>query len=153
MGWAVIRRCGYGDVVRVAFGTDESNALSEHLKVDLVGRGHQLLDLVDPGPWPEVGAVVARAVSRGDAERGVVCCWTGTGVAMAANRVRGVRAALCVDAETARGARRWNDANVLAISLRLTSAAVAAELLEAFFSTDPDPKELDTIAALDELRS
>ena len=138
--------------MRVAFGTDETNALSEQLKSDLIGRGHQLLDLVDPGPWPQVGAVVAQAVSRGDAERGVVCCWTGTGVAMAANRVRGVRAALCVDAETVRGARKWNDANVLAISLRLTSSPVATELLEAFFHTDPDPEELDVIASLDELQ-
>ena len=69
---------------------------------------------------------------------GVVCCWTGTGVSIAANKVDGVRAALCVDAETARGARRWNDANVLAVSLRLTTPAVAEELLEAFTTTDAD---------------
>jgi ribose 5-phosphate isomerase B len=149
VGWAVNRSYRYGDDVRVAFGTDESNELSEQLKADVLARGHQLLDLVDPGPWPTVGASVARAVSSGDAERGVICCWTGTGVAMAANRIRGVRAALCVDAETARGARRWNDANVLAISLRLISAPVAAELLDAFFGTDPDPEELATIATLD----
>ncbi len=78
-----------------------------------------------------------------------MCCWTGTGVSIAANKVSGVRAALCVDAETARGARRWNDANVVALSLRLTSEHVATEILDAFFVTDPDPGEADTIAQLD----
>jgi ribose 5-phosphate isomerase B len=82
------------------------------------------------------------------AERGVVCCWTGTGVSIAANKVPGVRAALCTDGETAAGARRWNDANVLALGLRLTSPAVARELLDAFFSTEPDPGEAANIAQL-----
>ncbi len=88
-------------------------------------------------------------MAGGQADRGVVCCWTGTGVSIAANKVPGVRAALCVDAETARGARRWNDANVLALSLRLTSEQVATEILDAFLSTDPDPGEADAIAQLD----
>jgi ribose 5-phosphate isomerase B len=78
----------------------------------------------------------------------VVCCWTGTGVSIAANKVRGVRAALCTDGETAAGARRWNDANVLAIGLRLTSPAVAREMVDAFFSTEPDPSEAANIARL-----
>jgi ribose 5-phosphate isomerase B len=76
----------------------------------------------------------------------VVCCWTGTGVSIAANKVAGVRAALCTDAETARGARRWNDANVVALGLRLTSPTVAAEVLDAFLTTDPDEGEAQTIA-------
>jgi ribose 5-phosphate isomerase B len=76
----------------------------------------------------------------------VVCCWTGTGVSIAANKVEGVRAALCTDAETARGARRWNDANVLALGLRLTSPTVAREMVEAFLATDTDPSEAETIA-------
>ena len=79
-----------------------------------------------------------------------MCCWTGTGVSMAANKVAGVRAALCTDAETARGARRWNDANVLALGLRLTSATVAGELLDAFFDADvePDPTEAANVSKL-----
>ena len=77
-----------------------------------------------------------------------MCCWTGTGVSIAANKIGGVRAALCTDAETARGARRWNDANVLAIGLRLTSADVAKEMLDAFLSTEADPAEGDEIAKL-----
>ena len=85
-------------------------------------------------------------MAEGQADRGVVCCWTGTGVSIAANKVDGVRAALCTDAETARGARRWNDANVLALGLRLTSPTVAREMVEAFLATDPDPGEADTIA-------
>jgi ribose 5-phosphate isomerase B len=137
--------------VRVAFGTDETNALSEQLKAELLQRGHQVLRVADPAPWPEVGGAVARAVAGGEADRGVACCWTGTGVAMAANRVPGVRAALCVDGETARGARRWNAANVLAISLRLTSPAVGTELLDAFFDTDPDPDESANIELIDHI--
>ena len=87
-------------------------------------------------------------MADGDADRGVVCCWTGTGVSIAANKVVGVRAALCTDAATASGARRWNDANVLAFGLRLTSAEVAVELLQAFLSTDPDPGEAGEIGKL-----
>jgi ribose 5-phosphate isomerase B len=87
-------------------------------------------------------------VASGAAERGVVCCWTGTGVSMAANKVAGVRAALCTDAETARGARKWNDANVLAMGLRLTSSEVANEMIDAFLDTDTDPDEADEIHKL-----
>jgi ribose 5-phosphate isomerase B len=100
-------------------------------------------------PWPEVGGRVGRAVADGGAERGVVCCWTGTGVSMAANKVPGVRAALCTDAETARGARRWNDANVLALGLRLTSIEVAREMLEAFLGTEPEAEERANISRVE----
>ena len=99
-------------------------------------------------PWPDVGRRVGEAVASGRAERGVVCCWTGTGVSMAANKVPGVRAALCTDAETARGARRWNDANVLAFGLRLTSPEVAREMLDAFLATDVDTDERENVSRL-----
>jgi ribose 5-phosphate isomerase B len=91
---------------------------------------------------------VAEAVASGHADRGVVCCWTGTGVSIAANKVPGVRAALCVDAETARGARRWNDANVLALSLRLTSEAVAKEIVTAFLDEAYGRSEDESLAAI-----
>jgi ribose 5-phosphate isomerase B len=99
-------------------------------------------------PWPDVGRRVGEAVAGGDADRGVVCCWTGTGVSMAANKVAGVRAALCTDAETARGARTWNDANVLALGLRLTSPELAREMVDAFLATEPDETEREQIAKL-----
>jgi ribose 5-phosphate isomerase B len=95
-----------------------------------------------------VGRQVGQAVAEGRADRGVVCCWTGTGVSIAANKVDGVRAALCTDAETAKGARRWNDANVLALGLRLTTETVAKEMLDAFLNTEPDPDEAATIASV-----
>jgi ribose 5-phosphate isomerase B len=85
--------------------------------------------------WPLTSANVARAVAAGEVEQGIVCCWTGTGATIAANKVAGVRAALCHDAETAKGARVWNHANVLALSLRATSHAVAREILDAWFAT------------------
>ena len=135
--------------VRIAFGTDEATPLTELIRSELSERGHDVVMAGEGDAWPDVGRAVGELVAGGDADRGVVCCWTGTGVSIAANKVAGVRAALCTDAETARGARRWNDANVLAFSLRLTSAEVAKEMLDAFFSTEADPSESDEIAKLD----
>src|SRR3954451_7885065 len=132
--------------MKVAFGTDEHTPLTEAILAALEERGADVDVVADGDPWPDVGRWVGEAVAGGGADRGVVCCWTGTGVSMAANKVTGVRAALCTDAETARGARRWNDANVLALGLRLTSPEVAKEMLGAFLSTDPDPSEAETIA-------
>lgn len=127
--------------MRIAFGTDESTELTRHLREWLAARGHEVEVVGDGIAWPDVGAGVGRAVADGRAEFGVVCCWTGTGVSIAANKVPGVRAALCTDRETAAGARRWNDANVLALGLRLTSTVVAEEMLEAFLSVEPEESE------------
>lgn len=134
--------------MRVAFGTDETTDLTVSLVQLLGDAGHDVVVSCVDRPWPEVGRMVGQAVSSGAADRGVVCCWTGTGVSIAANKVPGVRAALCTDRETAAGARRWNDANVLALGLRLTSPAVAREMVDAFLSTDPDPSEAANIAQL-----
>jgi ribose 5-phosphate isomerase B len=134
--------------VRLAFGTDEATALTESIKASLAGRGHEVVVVGEGDAWTDVGRRVGEAVASGDVDRGVVCCWTGTGVSIAANKVAGVRAALCTDAETARGARRWNDANVLAMGLRLTSAEVADEMLDAFLSTEVDPDERTVIGTL-----
>ncbi len=135
--------------MRIAFGTDEATALTETIKNVLAEQGHDVVVVGDGDPWPDVGRAVGDAVASGAVDRGVVCCWTGTGVSIAANKVPGVRAALCTDAATARGARQWNDANVLALGLRLTSPEVAKEMLDAFLATDPDPAELDEIRKLD----
>lgn len=135
--------------MRIAFGTDEPTTLTDAIKQHLTDQGHNVVAAAAEGaPWPDVGRAVGEAVVGDAADVGVVCCWTGTGVSMAANKVPGVRAALCTDAETARGARRWNDANVLALSLRLVSAEVAAEMLNAFLDTEPDPDESAEIAKL-----
>ncbi|HLY84333.1 MAG TPA: RpiB/LacA/LacB family sugar-phosphate isomerase [Acidimicrobiales bacterium] len=131
--------------MRVAFGTDTTTALTDLIKATLVAGGHQVVVIGEDVAWPEAGRGVGEAVASGRADRGVVCCWTGTGVSIAANKVPGVRAALCTDAETARGARRWNDANVLALGLRLTSVDLAGEMLDAFLSTDADESERDNI--------
>lgn len=137
--------------MRIAFGTDERTAVTDAVEAWLAGHGHEVVVPAERGgPWPDVGTGVGRAVAEGRADRGVVCCWTGTGVSIAANKVPGVRAALCTDRGTAEGARRWNDANVLAFGLRLTTEAVAEELLEAFLTTEPDPDELAEIAKLAE---
>lgn len=135
--------------MRVAFGTDERTAVTDAIQAHLVAGGHEVEVVADGAPWPQVGHGVGRAVADGRAELGVVCCWTGTGVSIAANKEAGVRAALCTDADTARGARRWNDANVLALGLRLTSEAMAAEVVDAFLSTGPDPSESANVAAVE----
>jgi ribose 5-phosphate isomerase B len=134
--------------MRVAFGTDEETLLTDGIVALLTERGHDVEIVALGDPWPEAGRRVGEAVGSGRCERGVVCCWTGTGVSIAANKVPGVRAALCTDSETAVGARRWNDANVLALGLRLTSSSMAAEMLDAFLSTDVDQSELPTIAGV-----
>jgi ribose 5-phosphate isomerase B len=134
--------------VRIAFGTDERTDLTDGIKRALSERGHEVVVVGEGEPWPDVGQGVGRAVVEGDADRGVVCCWTGTGVSMAANKVPGVRAALCTDPETAAGARRWNGANVLALGLRLTSPALADEMIDAFLSTEPEADEAPNIAKL-----
>jgi len=136
--------------VRIAVATDEAGPAVEAVREHLRAAGHEVVDVVDDGTaWPDVGRAVGEHVAAGGADLGVVCCWTGTGVSIAANKVPGVRAALCGDAETARGARRWNDANVLALSLRLTTAALAAEILDAFLGAGADPDELETIARVE----
>lgn len=135
--------------MRIAFGTDEAHPVTDHVRAELARRGHDVVVAVEGEAWPDVARSVGCAVADGRADRGVVCCWTGTGVSMAANKVPGVRAALCTDAATAEGARRWNDANVLALSIRLTSPAVASELLDAFLGTEADPDEAENYRRLD----
>ena len=127
--------------MRIAIGSDEVTALTDDLVGALRAAGHEI---TLHGPlaggdeeWVAASAAVAREVAAGRAERGVVCCWSGTGASIAANKVPGARAALCADPETARMARRYNHANVLALSLRLTSAPMGREIVEAFLA-EPD---------------
>ncbi len=135
--------------MRIAFGTDEETVLTDALLESISKMGHSVSWVARGREWPEVGRQVGEAVAGGKADFGVVCCWTGTGVSIAANKVKGVRAALCTDASTAQGARRWNDANVVALSIRLTSPEVGREILEAFFGTNPDEHELVRILAVE----
>ncbi|HTT87300.1 MAG TPA: RpiB/LacA/LacB family sugar-phosphate isomerase [Acidimicrobiales bacterium] len=135
--------------MRIVFGTDEETPLTTAVLARLREKGHEVAQVATGEAWPEVGRAVGAAVADGSAECGVVCCWTGTGVSIAANKVPGVRAALCTDAATAEGARRWNDANVLALGLRLTSPVVAGEMIDAFLGAGPDDDELETIARVE----
>jgi ribose 5-phosphate isomerase B len=143
--------------MKIAVASDERTPLTDFVIRELEARGHQVEALLPEAgatlPWADVGAWVGRRVAGGAADQGVLFCWTGTGVSMAANKVAGVRAALCGDPETARGARRWNDANVLVMSLRATAEPVAREILDAWFSTPPsdDPADRANIAKLAEL--
>ena len=139
--------------MRVVLGSDEKTPLTDAVRDDLEQRGHDVVLVGPPGgepiEWAEVGQRVGELVAKGDVETGVLFCWTGTGASIAANKAPGVRAALCTDAATAAGARKWNDANVLVMGLRLTTPEVARELLDAWFATEADPGEADNIARLE----
>ena len=139
--------------MRVAFGADDENETTRAVRDRLAESGHEVVQATPSRDWPEVGAAVGRAVVADEADLGVVMCWTGTGVSIAANKVPGVRAALAWEPWVADGARRWNDANVLAMSLKRLSPAVAVEVLDAFLAPDgPDADErpaLDRLADLD----
>lgn len=133
--------------MRIAVAADSSDGIAAVLIEELTRRGHEVsphgaLRAGDRADWAWCAEAAAREVPAGRADAAIVCCWTGTGASIAANKVPGVRAALCADAYTADGARRWNDANVLALSLRTVSAPLLAEILDAWFagtpSADPD---------------
>jgi ribose 5-phosphate isomerase B len=138
--------------VRVAFGSDDENETTRAVVKALVDGGHEVVTATGSASWPDLGEAVGRAVVEGRADYGVVMCWTGTGTAIAANKVPGVRAALAWEPWIAKGARLWNDANVLAMSLKRLAPDVAVEVLEAFLSTtEPDPGEAESIARLDRI--
>ena len=130
--------------MRISVAADEDTGVARQVVEELRARGHEplvhgALAEGERPDWAWASEAAARDVAEGRAEQGVVCCWTGTGASIAANKVPGIRAALCADAPTAEGARRWNDANVLALSLRTASPAVLAEILDAWFAADPSP--------------
>ena len=133
--------------MRIAIGSDTATELTQALKSELEARGHKLsvygpLTNGEAGrDWPLVAGDVGRAVSDGRADEGIVCCWSGTGVAIAANKIDGIRAALVGDAETARCARVYNHSNVLALSLRATTVPIMREILDAWFVTPVESGE------------
>ncbi|HEV2773531.1 MAG TPA: RpiB/LacA/LacB family sugar-phosphate isomerase [Thermoleophilaceae bacterium] len=134
--------------MRVSVASDERTGVAERLVEELRRRGHEplvhgALAEGERDDWAWASEAAARDVAEGTADQAVVCCWTGTGASIAANKVAGVRAALCADAETARGARRWNDANALALSLRTTSEALLEEMLDAWFEGEPSAEADD----------
>ncbi|HET7814621.1 MAG TPA: RpiB/LacA/LacB family sugar-phosphate isomerase [Candidatus Baltobacteraceae bacterium] len=133
--------------MQIALGSDEKTPLTDALEKALRERGcrvqlHGALAEDADDSWPSVGTLVANAVAGGSCESGIVCCWSGTGVSIAANKVPGIRAALCGDAETAALARTWNDANVLALSLRVTPPDAVDAILDRWFAAEPtsDPR-------------
>jgi ribose 5-phosphate isomerase B len=140
--------------VRIAYGADDENDTTRAVVAHLSARGHEVVRPATSDAWPDVGQSVGRAVASGEVDRGIVMCWTGTGTAIAANKVPGVRAALAWDPWIARGARLWNDANVLALSLKRLSPDVAVEIVAAFLdTTEPDAEEAANIARLTEIES
>jgi ribose 5-phosphate isomerase B len=134
--------------MRIAVAADERAGIAEAVVAELRRRGHEplahgALSDSERDDWAWASEAAARDVAEERAEQGIVCCWTGTGASIAANKVPGVRAALCGDAATAAGARKWNDANVLALSLRATTEAELVEILDAWFASDPSGDESD----------
>ncbi|MFI1164369.1 RpiB/LacA/LacB family sugar-phosphate isomerase [Streptomyces sp. NPDC020801] len=141
--------------MRISVSSDMDEPVARLLVAQLRERGHEVLThgALHPGAdpqWAACSEAAARDVAAGRADQAVVCCWTGTGASIAANKVPGVRAALCTDACTADGARRWNDANALALSLRLTSGPLLREILDAWFAAVPsaDAEDRENVARL-----
>ena len=144
-------------MMKIAIGSDERTHLTDVVVGEIRKQGHEVTlygPLVNEDLyWPEVARQVAEQVASGAADEGVLFCWTGTGISLAANKVKGIRAALCADAQTAKGARLWNKANILCMSLRVTSEVVAKEILDAWFTTEYEPNEVDDacIAQVEEI--
>jgi ribose 5-phosphate isomerase B len=137
--------------MRFVVGADDEGEAADVAVDELRRLGHEV-EVLERDRWPDVAGRVARAVASGDADQGLLFCWTGTGTAMAANKVHGVRAALAWDPWIAEGARRWNDANVLVMSLKRTTPTDARAIVAAWLSVEaPDEDELENIAKLNEL--
>jgi ribose 5-phosphate isomerase B len=135
--------------MRIAYAADDENETTRAVVEHLAAQGHEVVAVTTSDKWPDLGEAVGRAVVAGDVDYGVVMCWTGTGTAIAANKVPGVRAALAWEPWIARGARLWNDANVLALSLKRLAPPVAVEVVQAFLDTSgPDADEAENIARL-----
>lgn len=133
---------------RALVGADDEGPVLDAVVDELARRGLSVHRL-PPGVWPEVARRVGEAVAAGDADLGVLACWTGTGTSIMANKVPGVRAALCWEPWIAEGARRWNDANILVLSLIRTDPAVAREIVAAWLAIEaPDPDEAANIAEI-----
>ncbi|MFF7210139.1 RpiB/LacA/LacB family sugar-phosphate isomerase [Streptomyces sp. NPDC008238] len=145
--------------MRIAVSSDMDEPVARLVVDELRRRGHTVvaygaLRAGDREDWAWSAENAARQVAEGRADQAVVCCWTGTGASIAANKVPGVRAALCADAYSADGARKWNDANALALSLRLTSGPLLREILDAWFAGAPSDEDDDraNVAHLEEIR-
>ncbi len=141
--------------MKIAIGSDEKTHLTDTIIYEVKRRGHTV-ELYGPlqdeqSAWPQVAEEVAERVRQGKVDEGILFCWTGTGVSIAANKVPGIRAALCHDAETAKGARLWNRANILCLSLRATPEIIAQEILDAWFNTPlgTDPSD---VAAVEQVK-
>ena len=144
--------------MRISVAADERTGVADLLLDELDRRGHAVVThgaLADGerDDWAWASEAAARDVVERRADQAIVCCWTGTGASIAANKVKGVRAALCPDAATAAGARKWNDANALALSLRATSEAVLGEILDAWFDGAPseDADDAANVRHLEEI--
>jgi ribose 5-phosphate isomerase B len=144
--------------MRIAVAADERTGVADAVADALRARGHEpiahgALNDEERDDWAWASEAAARDVAEGRADQAVVCCWTGTGASIAANKVAGIRAALCRDEQTARGARRWNDANVLALSLRTTSPALLEEILDGWFEAGPseDDDDVANVRHVDEI--
>jgi ribose 5-phosphate isomerase B len=137
--------------VRLSIGADDTAPVVDAVIAELRRRGHELT-VYEPQPWPDLALNVALDVAEGRADQGVLFCWTGTGTTMAANKTPGVRAALAWEPWIAEGARLWNDANVLVMSLKRVSPETAMDIVDAWFNVEhPDPSEADNIARLAEI--
>ena len=139
--------------MRVALCSDEQYPVHAAVRRWLEERGHEVVPFGSiasgqEAAWALAAEQAAEAVAGGGCDMGVFFCWTGTGISMAANKVAGVRAALCSDPGQAAAARVWNHANVLCLSNRTLADDMAREMLAAWFDTDPGERGAGGVADL-----
>jgi ribose 5-phosphate isomerase B len=139
--------------VRIALVSDEPYPVHSTVREWLAERGHEVVPFGsvatgEESPWALAAEQAAEAVAQGDCDQGIFFCWTGTGISMAANKVSGIRAALCSDPGQAAGARVWNHANVLCLSNRTLADDLAKEILQAWFDTEPGERGSAGVADL-----
>lgn len=142
--------------MKIAICSDEPYSVHETVIREVERRGHTIVRFGSVASekeerWACVAREASEAIMRGECDEGIFLCWTGTGISMAANKVPGIRAALCTDAETAKGARIWNHANVLAMSNRLITADLAKEILAVWFDTPFDPRGKEGVSELNSI--
>jgi len=144
---------GVGNM-KILITSDEKTTLTDSVVQYLKEKGHEIVlhgALVEKNDrWAEIGKEAAEKIIRGEVDTGILFCWSGTGICMAANKVKGVRAALCWDEETVRLARKWDDANALCMSLRYTSDIEAKKMLDAWLKTKFDEEGLNQAHKLDQ---
>ncbi|KTD73326.1 RpiB/LacA/LacB family sugar-phosphate isomerase [Legionella tucsonensis] len=140
--------------MKIAVCSDTLYPVNDYVVKELERLGHEVVPFGSiksrqNESWIQTAQIAAEAIRQGECDEGIFFCWTGTGISIVANKIPGIRAALCTDAQTAKGARIWNRANVLALSNRLLTQDLAKEILDSWFNTKADEEDEQIIKEIE----